>query len=56
MMSFDFSAKRVLVTGASRGIGRGVARGFAHAGAGLSAVAEIGGRWIVFCPAGRPTN
>ena len=39
MMSFDFSGKRVLVTGASRGIGLGVARGFAMAGADLSIIA-----------------
>ena len=38
-MNFDFSGKRVLVTGASRGIGLGVARGFAHAGADLSIIA-----------------
>ena len=33
--AFDFAGKRVLVTGASRGIGLGIARGFARAGADL---------------------
>ena len=36
---FDFSGKKVLVTGASRGIGLGVARGFAQAGADLFIIA-----------------
>ena len=36
--SFNFSGKRVLVTGASRGIGLGVARGFANARARLSII------------------
>ncbi|PVZ46227.1 SDR family NAD(P)-dependent oxidoreductase [Phaeobacter sp. JL2872] len=35
-MSFDFSGKSVLVTGASSGIGYGVAMGFAKAGADLT--------------------
>ena len=39
MMSWDFSGKRVLVTGASRGLGLGVARGFAAAGAELTILA-----------------
>ena len=39
MNTFDFTGKRVLVTGASRGIGLGVARGFAQAGAALSIIA-----------------
>ncbi len=39
MSAFDFSGKRVLVTGASRGIGLGVARGFAKAGADLTILA-----------------
>lgn len=36
MSPFDFTGKRVLVTGASHGIGRAVARAFAAAGAELS--------------------
>ena len=39
MTTFDFNGKKVLVTGASRGIGLGVARGFARAGADLSIIA-----------------
>lgn len=39
MTGFDFSGKRVLVTGASRGVGFGVARGFALAGAELTILA-----------------
>jgi len=39
-VSFDFSGKRVLLTGASRGIGYGIAKGFAAAGAELLIVAE----------------
>ena len=39
MTPFDFPGKRVLVTGASRGIGLGVARGFAQAGADLAILA-----------------
>ncbi|MDH3473621.1 MAG: SDR family oxidoreductase [Rhodospirillales bacterium] len=39
MRTFDFSGKKVLVTGASRGIGLGVARGFALAGADLAILA-----------------
>ena len=35
MDSSDFSNKKVLVTGASRGIGLGIARGFARARADL---------------------
>lgn len=34
-MSFDFTGKRVLVTGASHGIGAATAEAFAHAGADL---------------------
>ncbi len=37
---FDFAGKRVLVTGASRGIGFGVAEAFAAAGADLHVLAE----------------
>ena len=39
MTAFDFTGARVLVTGASRGIGFGVARGFAAAGAELTILA-----------------
>ncbi|TNF12478.1 MAG: SDR family oxidoreductase [Rhodobacteraceae bacterium] len=38
--SFDYSGTRVLVTGASRGIGYGIAEGFAKAGADLTILAE----------------
>lgn len=37
--AYDFAGRRVLVTGASRGIGLGVARGFARAGAELTILA-----------------
>ncbi len=37
---WDFSGRRVLVTGASRGIGYGVAGGFARAGADLTILAD----------------
>ena len=39
-MGFDFSGKRVLVAGGSRGIGRAIALGFAQAGAKVSACAR----------------
>ncbi len=39
-MSFDFTGKRVLVAGGSRGIGRAMALGFAGAGAKVSACAR----------------
>jgi NAD(P)-dependent dehydrogenase (short-subunit alcohol dehydrogenase family) len=40
MTTFDFSARSVLITGASQGIGLGIARAFAAAGATLSLVAQ----------------
>jgi len=39
-LSFDFTGKTVLVTGASSGIGHGVAEGFARAGADLIILSE----------------
>ncbi len=39
-MGFDFTGKRVLVAGGSRGIGRAIALGFAWAGAGVSICAR----------------
>lgn len=39
-MSFDFTGKRVLVAGGSRGIGRSIALGFSKAGATVSACAR----------------
>lgn len=39
-MGFDFSGRRVLVAGGSRGIGRAIALGFARAGAAVSACAR----------------
>lgn len=43
MTKFDFSGKRVLVTGASRGIGFAIAGGFAQAGAELAMLADDAG-------------
>jgi 3-oxoacyl-[acyl-carrier protein] reductase len=40
MMAFNFTGKRVLVAGGSRGIGRAIALGFARAGAGVSVCAR----------------
>jgi 3-oxoacyl-[acyl-carrier protein] reductase len=39
-MTFDFTGKRVIVCGGSRGIGRSIALGFAEAGAGVSICAR----------------
>ncbi|MGH7154450.1 MAG: SDR family NAD(P)-dependent oxidoreductase, partial [Acetobacteraceae bacterium] len=39
-MSFDFTGKRVVVCGGSRGIGRAIALGFAETGAGVSICAR----------------
>src|SRR6266436_5971221 len=40
IMPFDFTGKRVIVAGGSRGIGRSIALGFAAAGAGVSICAR----------------
>jgi 3-oxoacyl-[acyl-carrier protein] reductase len=40
VMGFDFTGRRVLVAGGSRGIGRAIALGFAQAGAKVSACAR----------------
>ncbi len=39
-VSYDFSGERVLVTGASRGIGRAIAEGYANAGAEVFLLAD----------------
>jgi NAD(P)-dependent dehydrogenase (short-subunit alcohol dehydrogenase family) len=39
-MTFDFTGKRVVVCGGSRGIGRSIALGFAEAGAAVSICAR----------------
>ncbi len=39
-MGFDFTGRRVLVAGGSRGIGRAIALGFTRAGAGVSVCAR----------------
>jgi 3-hydroxybutyrate dehydrogenase len=41
MSQFDFSGKRVLVTGGQRGIGYAVAEGFARSGADVTILAEL---------------
>lgn len=59
-MSFDFRGRRVLVTGASRGIGYGVARAFARAGADLAILADdsevVGAGERLAGEAGRPVK
>jgi 3-oxoacyl-[acyl-carrier protein] reductase len=39
-MTFDFTGKRIVVAGGSRGIGRSIALGFAEAGAAVSICAR----------------
>ncbi len=39
-MAFDFSSRRAVVCGGSRGIGRSIALGFAQAGAAVSVCAR----------------
>lgn len=53
-LRFDFTGQRVLVTGASRGIGLGVARGFAAAGAEVFILADDAGVVAAARALGRP--
>ncbi|MDO5605689.1 MAG: glucose 1-dehydrogenase [Paracoccus sp. (in: a-proteobacteria)] len=47
--TFGMTGQRVLVTGASRGIGRALALGFAHAGADLIVTGRDGAALTVLC-------
>src|ERR1700741_2019592 len=43
MINFDFAGRRILVTGASRGIGEAIAHGFSAAGGEVAILAEDDG-------------